>query len=224
MAVEWNDLAALPRWPKFKIEDSEWDFLTPAEARALVDAARDANDRLLLWFAVATGARAGEQLALKWSDITWTEGAESVRFRRSFTHGHLGSTKSKRHRSVPLPPALADALQEARNEAGARELVFAGTNGRMMRIGQLHECLWRSLKRAQLREIRWHDLRHSFASHLVAAGVPLNVVQNRMGHSTILMTMRYSHLAPEQHRLFVDLGVSQIPDGAKRLKTGARYS
>jgi integrase len=60
-------------------------------------------------------------------------------------------------------------------------------------------------KRAELREIRWHDLRHSFASHLVAAGVPLNVVQARMGHSTILMTMRYSHLEPEQHRLFVDL-------------------
>ena len=74
-----------------------------------------------------------------------------------------------------------------------------------MRIGQLHETLWRSLKRAGLREIRWHDLRHSFASHLVAAGVPLNVVQARMGHSTILMTMRYSHLAPEQNRLFVDL-------------------
>ncbi len=159
---------------------------------------------------VATGDRAGEQLALKWSDITWTEGAASVRFRRSFTHGHLGSTTSKRHRSVPLPPALADALQEARNEAGAQELVFAGINGRMMRIGQLHECLWRTLKRAELREIRWHDLRHSFASRLVAAGVPLNVVQNRMGHSTILMMMRYSHLAPEQHRLFVDLGHNQV--------------
>jgi integrase len=226
MAVEWGDLPALPRWPKFKIEDSEWDFLTQDEARALLAAARDERDRLLLWFAVATGARAGEQLALKWSDITWTEGAESVRFRRSYTHGHLGSTKSKRHRSVPLPPGLADALQAARNEAGARELVFTDDSGRMMRIGQLHECLWRTLKRAGLREIRWHDLRHSFASHLVAAGVPLNVVQARMGHSTILMTMRYSHLAPEQHRTFVDVTAGQRVDGStgsKRSKTDVRF-
>jgi integrase len=205
MAVEWEDLGALPRWPKFKLEDSEWDHLTVTEAKALLSAARDKRDRLLLWFALATGARAGEQLAVEWSDVTWADGAEQVRFRRSHTHGITGPTKSKRHRSVPLSPELADALREARNEAGGRDLVFADIAGKMLRIGQLHECLWRTLKRAELRRVRWHDLRHSFASHLAAAGVPLNVVQARMGHSTILMTMRYAHLAPDQNRLFVDL-------------------
>jgi integrase len=177
MAVEWGDLGALPRWPKFKLEDSEWDHLTVQEAQALLAGARDSRDRLLLWFALATGARAGEQLAVEWQDITWAEGAEQVRFRRSHTHGVTGPTKSKKHRSVPLSPELANALREARNEAGGRMLVFADRAGKMLRIGQLHECLWRSLKRAELRRVRWHDLRHSFASHLAAAGVPLNVVQ-----------------------------------------------
>lgn len=221
-----DDLVALPKWPKFKVEDDEWDFLTPDEARALLAAARDDRDRLMLWFAVATGARAGEQLALKWSDITWTEGAESVRFRRSFTHGHLGTTKSKRHRSVPLPPALADALQAARNEAGARELVFANDSGRMMRIGQLHECLWRSLKRARLREIRWHDLRHSFASHLVAAGVPLNRGAGKDGSQHDPDDDALQPLAPEQHRTFVDVTAGQKLDGSsgsKRSRTDVRY-
>jgi site-specific recombinase XerD len=92
--------------------------------------------------------------------------------------------------------------------------VFADIAGKMLRIGQLHECLWRTLKRAELRWVRWHDLRHSFASHLAAAGVPLNVVQARMGHSTILMTMRFAHLAPEQNRLFVDL---TAPAGGQRV-------
>lgn len=71
------------------------------------------------------------------------------------------------------------------------------SGGRELLIGQLHECLWRTLKRAQLPDIRWHDLRHSFASNLVAAGVPILQVQKWMGHSSIAMTMRYAHLAPE---------------------------
>jgi integrase len=64
-------------------------------------------------------------------------------------------------------------------------------DGRELLIGQLHECLWRALNAAGLREIRWHDLQHTFASNLVRAGVPLLQVQKWMRHSTINMTMRY---------------------------------
>ncbi len=65
-----------------------------------------------------------------------------------------------------------------------------------MSLNQLHERLWGACRRAGLREIRWHDLRHSFASQLVTAGVPVRQVQEWLGHSTITMTMRYAHLAP----------------------------
>jgi integrase len=58
-------------------------------------------------------------------------------------------------------------------------------------------------RRAGLRRIRWHDCRHSFASQLVIAGTPLRQVQEWLGHSTILMTMRYSHLAPGGGREFL---------------------
>jgi integrase len=204
-AVEWGELESLPKFPKIKAPDPEWDHLTITESNALLGAARDDRDRLLLWFALATGARAGEQLALKWSDIAWTEPAASVRFRRSCRKGVTGPTKSKHHRSVPLPPELADALLEARNDAGARELVFVDRQNRQLRLGQLHSALERTLKRAQLRKVRWHDLRHSFASHLVMAGVALMVVQQRLGHTTIAMTMRYSHLDPDHMRHFVSL-------------------
>lgn len=65
--------------------------------------------------------------------------------------------------------------------------------------------LWRVCKRAGLRRIGWHVLRHSFASHLVMKGVPLKVVQELLGHATMEMTMRYAHLSPNVGRDAVKL-------------------
>ena len=71
-----------------------------------------------------------------------------------------------------------------------------------------NECkhpLWRACKRAGLREIGWHALRHTFASQLVMRGAPLKVVQELLGHADIRMTMRYSHLSPNVRRDAVEL-------------------
>src|SRR5712672_1495501 len=65
--------------------------------------------------------------------------------------------------------------------------------------------IWRACKRAGLRPISWHVLRHTFASHLVMRGVPLKAVQELMGHATIEMTMRYAHLSPDVRRSAVQL-------------------
>ena len=193
-AVRWRCLAALPEFPAIKVADPEWDHLTREEVNQLLKAARDDYDRLLLHFAAKTGARAGEQIAVEWGDIDWRR--KQVRFQRSRTRGETGPTKSKHHRTVPLSEALIGELRELHSEAGkGRRFVFE-RDGRELLIGQLHECLWRTLKGAGLREIRWHDLRHTFASNLVGAGAPLLQVQKWMGHSTINMTMRYAHLAP----------------------------
>ena len=74
--------------------------------------------------------------------------------------------------------------------------MFCNADGSALRLGQLHEKVWGACRRAGLRKIRWHDLRHSFASQLASRGVPLRQVQEWLGHSTITMTMRYAHLAP----------------------------
>lgn len=58
-------------------------------------------------------------------------------------------------------------------------------------------AITRQCRRASIRPVGWHTLRHSFASHLVMKGTPLKVVQELLGHATIEMTMRYSHLSPE---------------------------
>jgi integrase len=193
-AVEWDCLTALPVFPTIKPGEPEWDHLTVDEVATLLAAARDDSDRLILMFLAKTGARAGELLAAKLTDIDWTK--KTIRFQRSRTRGETGATKSGRHRAVPLSASLLEALRKRHGNSRAG-LIFPRPDGSPMLIGQLHECLWRTLKRAGLRDIRLHDLRHTFASNLAAAGVPIPQLQKWMGHSTIIMTMRYAHFAPD---------------------------
>jgi site-specific recombinase XerD len=82
-----------------------------------------------------------------------------------------------------------------RRDAG-EERIFGNLDGSPFSLWQLHERLGAACRRAGLREVRWHDLRHSFASQLVSAGVLLRQIQEWLGHSTMTMTMRHAHLAP----------------------------
>lgn len=191
-AVEWGYLAAVPPLPRVKVPEPRWDFLTAEEAAKLIGGTRSEDERATLVFALHTGARAGEQLAIEWSDVDWTN--RLVVLRRSLTRGEVGPTKSGRERRVPMTATLERELRQVRHLRGP--LVFCRSDGSPLRIGQLHERLWGACRRAGLREIRWHDLRHSFASQLAMAGVPLRQVQEWLGHSTVTMTMRYAHLAP----------------------------
>ena len=85
------------------------------------------------------------------------------------------------------------------------ELVFCTMGGKTLAKGETKHPLWRACKRAGLRLIGWHCLRHTFASHLVMRGAPIKAVQELMGHATMEMTMRYSHLSPDVRRDAVEL-------------------
>jgi integrase len=192
-AVEWGYLDALPTLPKIKVPDAPWDFFTGTESARLLAAARNPEERLLFMFALHTGARAGEQLAVEWGDVDFR--SNLVVLRRSSTRGVVGHTKSGREAKVPLTASLGAALKAHRHIRG--KLVFCNPDGSPLSLWQLHERLEMVCRLAGLRRIRWHDLRHSFASQLAAKGVPLRQIQAWLNHSTIHMSMHYAHLAPD---------------------------
>lgn len=191
-AVEWDYLDAIPPFPKLRVPEADSDFFTKEESALLIDKATDPEERALLMFAIHTGARQGEQLGLSWGDIDWQNNL--VVFRRALIEGEVGPTKSGKVRKVPLTASFRAALKAIRHLRSER--VFVQSDGKSFSSWQLHDRLKRACRRAGLRRIRWHDLRHSFGSQLAIAGVPLRQVQAWMGHSTIQMTMRYAHLAP----------------------------
>jgi integrase len=175
-----------------KRDDVEFDFLDFNEAERLL-AAAPGEWRTMILTALRTGMRHGELIGLRWDDIDLTAGRITVR--QNVVNGQIGTPKSGKPREIPLGIEVRTALKEHRHLRGP--LVFCHMSGELLGTVDTRLPLWRACKKAGLRQIGWHALRHSFASHLVMRGASLKAVQELLGHSSIQMTMRYAHLAPE---------------------------
>lgn len=195
IAVEWGKIDHVPPIKWLKVPDPEFDFLDFEEARRLVQSASGEWGTMVL-LGVKTGLRQGEILALRWGDVDLVGGRLVVR--RSIVRGVVGTPKSGRSREVPLSDEMLKALKAHRHLRG--ELVFSNGEGRAFTKNECKHPLWGACKRAGLRRIGWHVLRHTFASHLVMRGAPMKAVQELLGHATIDMTMRYAHLSPDARR------------------------
>jgi integrase len=207
-AVRWGYLSHLPDLPEVVVPEGSFDWYQPHEAARLVEAARDVWERALLLFPLHTGVRLGEQRAMRWTDVDFE--LARVYVRRSAPSGFntIKAPKSNRQRWVDLTPELAAALRTIRHRA---ELVFCADDGSMLRPGQFQEVLWAAQKRAGLRRIKWHDLRHSYASILASGGMPLFLIRGLLGHSSVKMTERYAHLAASQTAAYMPLLSAAAP-------------
>ncbi|HMJ15032.1 MAG TPA: tyrosine-type recombinase/integrase [Polyangiaceae bacterium] len=198
-AIEWRMAVTLPAIKWLKAPQPEFDFLTFEEANRLIECAPN-EWRAMITVAVRTGLRIGELLALQWTDVDLDVGRIVVR--RAVSEGIIGAPKNGRSREVALSKEAADALQ---NHGRRGDFVFCARNGAMLPRHATREPLRFAAKRAGLRFIGWHCLRHTFASHLIMRGAPIKAVQELLGHSTIEMTMRYTHLSPDARREAVRL-------------------
>jgi integrase len=172
------------------------DVFSPEEVWALVRAAGGELDGTLYLTAAFTGLRMGELLALRWRDVDFA--GSTVRVRASFYNGNLSTPKSGKVRAVPLAPDVATALAQLgrrENWVGDDDLVFAGEGGDHLDASALRRRYKTALAAASLRRLRFHDLRHTFGTRMIAKA-DIRRVQEWMGHADIQTTMRYLHFAP----------------------------
>ncbi len=170
--------------------------LSPGEIAAR--AHEDAQDAELIRVAAYAGLRRGELVALRWRDVDFV--GRKIIVRRALSgETELRSTKSRRAREVPLPDQAAAALERLnrRDEfTGPDDYVFANRFGRRLDPSALRRRFERARDAAGLEPLRFHDLRHTYGSLLVAGGIDLPSVKAAMGHSQLSTTERYLHARP----------------------------
>ena len=167
-ANRWRAERGYRLWEPFGVYS---DYLTPLVVTAL-----------------HTGLRRGELFGLCWRDVDLVAARLTVRGEQ---------TKSGQTRHVPLNKSVLEALKQWHKESAPKDAdayVFAGDGDEA--LTDIKRSWGKLMTAAKITDFRFHDLRHSFASRLVMAGVDLYVVQGLLGHHSPQMTMRYAHLSP----------------------------
>jgi integrase len=199
-----------------KVEKVEMKVLTAAQSRQLLDAARDTPLYGPVLLALATGARRGECLALRWRNVDLEAGtvliAESLEQRRGVPI-RSKAPKGEKQRSIALPAFAVDALRglklrqvEQMFALGVRvegdTLVCMHPDGKTPSPAAITNAFARLVARLSgMPAIRFHSLRHGHATALLLAGVHPKIAQERLGHSSVAMTMDlYSHVTSEMQR------------------------
>lgn len=198
-AIDWDRLITMPKMKKFPESGGRIDFLSPIESAKLLSDSQDPVVNGMTLMALRTGMRFGEIIGLDWSDVDLPR--QVINVRRNKVMGIIGTPKNGKVRSIDMSSDLYAYLSQRARKAGP---VFY-LDGRDLTHHLALNALKRSCERMGVRKISWHTLRHTTASQLVAEGVPLNIVKELLGHSNILMTSKYAHLAPSAIKEAVEL-------------------
>jgi integrase len=182
-------------------------FLTAARKHA-------PREHPLFLCALRTGMRLGELLGLQWGDVDFL--GRFIEVRRNLVGGRVTTPKNGKTRKLDMSTQLTDGLRTLMTERKAETLrrgwgqvpewVFCNESGGPLDGDNLrHRVFYRLLEKAELRRIRFHDLRHTYASLLIQNGESLAYVRDQLGHASIQLTVdTYGHLVPGANRQAVD--------------------
>ena len=167
------------------IENNEIErILTIEEENRLLESSAD-HLKPVITTALNTGMRKGEILSLKWTDVNIENKVITIR--------HTVS-KSKKSRQIPINPQLKTTLLEQKLKTGNSEYVFLSPEGNpYLRPDSLKRCFEGARRRADIKGLRFHDLRHTAATRMIESGVNIVAVSKILGHASIKTTMRYVH-------------------------------
>jgi integrase len=189
-AIEWGMLDENP-FTRFKDSiffeerNDRVRFLEEDEIKKLLDASPPYLVNLIKG-AIFTGLRKGDLFNLKWSDV-------------NLERGFLNYREQKKREKLGFKYLNGDMiglLMEIPKEES--DYIFSGSDGKPLK--DIKRSFHTALKKAGIKDFRWHDLRHTSASHLLMRGASMKAVQEHLGHTTIAMTQRYSHLSRDFQR------------------------
>ncbi len=191
-AIEWKKAKDNPvRQVKlFRENNQRLRYLEKEEIETLLANCHNYLKPIVI-VAINTGMRKSEILKLKWHDID---------FRRDIAY--LYNTKNGEKREVPMNAEVKTSLIKVRKHPQS-PYIFCNKVGKS--FGDIKKSFLTALTNSGIINFHFHDLRHTFASHLVMSGVDLNTVRELLGHKSIQMTLRYSHLSPDHKKRAVDI-------------------
>ncbi len=189
LAVKWGFLEDSPvnGIKKYKEDERVIQVLTLEEEQALYAAAAD-HLKPIIVTALNTGMRRGELLSLEWQAVDLQRKVITVEY-----------SKSGKVRHIPINDRLLSELKGIQSDH--KKGYLFNYNGK--RIKDIKTAFLKAVKRSGIRPCRFHDLRHTFATRLVLAGVDITTVNELLGHANISTTMRYAHPTPEHRQAAV---------------------
>jgi integrase len=197
-AVEFGYLKtnSLSGFKKFKEREGKIRYLDENETTKFMDILNNDSGltKDIISTAYYTGMRRGEIFSLDWDDID---------FKTNQILLNSNNTKSGKSRNIPMHKIVYSTLINIK-ENNASGIIFKSpiTGNKLDNINRS----WHSfLDKTEIKNFRFHDLRHNFASQLIMKGESLTVVRDLLGHSDFKMTLRYAHLAPEHKQKAIDL-------------------
>jgi integrase len=206
-----GDLVEPPALPH-----NERALIGVADLRKLLEAAQGTELEAIVPFAIGTGLRRGEICALRWGDVDLSTGQYSLKRAAKIVDGKvvIGHLKTKKSVRTDVLPAFVIAILEKHRQAQAARhkvlgsddrdadgFVFDRLDGQPWNPNEMSRMFSRLVRRKKLPAIRFHDLRHSYATLAFAAGVPMKVVSESLGHSSIGITSAiYVHVGDDSKR------------------------
>jgi integrase len=179
--VEEEVLKRIRKVKQLREDNRRLRFLSREEILRLVKYCSPHLQPIILT-ALNTGMRKGEILNLRWDQVDFKHGFIS-----------LDNTKNAERREIPINQIVRETLQRIPRRLDSP---YVFTDGKGKAYKDVKSSFATALKKAGIKDFRFHDLRHTFASHLVMEGVDLTTVKELLGHKTLNMTLRYAHLAP----------------------------